>query len=194
VSDKRPPPAFQFYASDTIADEAFKLLSLEERGLWITMLAQCWVNGSVPADPTALGKVLGLEAGLVSRSLSPVSQLFGQKEGRFYSADLERQRDMYAERQLERQRAGRKGARQRWSEKPKGGAGKAGAMAAPRAKPMAESLPESQPLAIVRGEGNRAEAGRGEASGKERLSSAESILETVSYDSGFRDFETGTGG
>ncbi len=58
----RRPPAFQCYASDYIAQEEYALASLDERGLLFTLLNQCWVNDSVPADMAKLSKLLGISA------------------------------------------------------------------------------------------------------------------------------------
>ena len=57
---KKAPPAFQFYATDTLASKPFRLMKLNERGLYITLLAECWANKTVPADPDTLSKLLGL--------------------------------------------------------------------------------------------------------------------------------------
>ena len=56
-SQNRPPPAFQEYASDTLANIEFRLLSLPERGLRATMRLECWVNVYVPANPQELAKI-----------------------------------------------------------------------------------------------------------------------------------------
>ena len=59
-SQNRPPPAFQEYASDTLANIEFRLLSLPERGLRATMRLECWVNIYVPANPQELAIILNL--------------------------------------------------------------------------------------------------------------------------------------
>ena len=51
-------PAFQFYAADYLADEHVQLMSLEEEGAYIRALAFCWREGSIPADPEALSRLL----------------------------------------------------------------------------------------------------------------------------------------
>jgi uncharacterized protein YdaU (DUF1376 family) len=51
-------PAFQFYAADYLADEHVQLMSLEEEGAYIRALAYCWREGSIPADPEALSRLL----------------------------------------------------------------------------------------------------------------------------------------
>lgn len=53
----RKPPAFQFYAADYLADEHVQLMTLEEEGVYIRLLAYCWREGSIPADPKALSRL-----------------------------------------------------------------------------------------------------------------------------------------
>lgn len=57
----RTAPGFQIYASDLLADRRFRLASLAERGLLLTLLCECWTNGSVPADGASLARYLGVD-------------------------------------------------------------------------------------------------------------------------------------
>ena len=54
------PPAFQLYASDTLASRAFSLMSAGERGVYLSMVMACWVNDKVPVDVPSLARVIGL--------------------------------------------------------------------------------------------------------------------------------------
>ena len=56
----RNPPAFQEYAADMLANRLFRTMSLQERGLLMTIRYECWVNNSVPADAGDLAKTLGI--------------------------------------------------------------------------------------------------------------------------------------
>lgn len=51
------PPAFQFYAAEYLADEHVQLMTLEEEGAYIRLLAFCWREGSIPQDITALSRL-----------------------------------------------------------------------------------------------------------------------------------------
>lgn len=51
------PPAFQFYAAEYLADEHVQLMSLEEEGAYIRLLAFCWREGSIPSDLSALSRL-----------------------------------------------------------------------------------------------------------------------------------------
>jgi len=46
----KPVPYFPLYAANILASKPFKMMTIEERGLWITIQMECWVNGSVPSD------------------------------------------------------------------------------------------------------------------------------------------------
>lgn len=66
----RKPPAFQCYASNIISLMPYRLMTLEERGLWITLYLECWVNESIPADTSKLAKYIGVLKEDVDRLLS----------------------------------------------------------------------------------------------------------------------------
>lgn len=51
------PPAFQFYAAEYLADEHVQLMTLEEEGAYIRLLAFCWREGSIPKAIGALSRL-----------------------------------------------------------------------------------------------------------------------------------------
>ena len=50
-------PAFQFYAAEYLADEDVQLMTLEEEGCYIRLLAYCWREGSIPSDLEKLSRL-----------------------------------------------------------------------------------------------------------------------------------------
>lgn len=73
----RAPPAYQEYPSDLLANESYKLMQMEERGIFHTLRHLCWVNGSIPKDTQELSELLGLTASHVDMAFSPrVRQFF----------------------------------------------------------------------------------------------------------------------
>lgn len=56
----RSAPAFQEYASDLLAKREFRMMTLAERGLLMTMRLECWVNKSIPSDQSELALILGV--------------------------------------------------------------------------------------------------------------------------------------
>lgn len=51
-------PAFQFYPKDFLTSSKVMLMTMAERGMYITLLAICWLDGSLPADVSALAKMV----------------------------------------------------------------------------------------------------------------------------------------
>lgn len=47
-------PFFKFWALDWKADQKISLLSQENRGVFLTLLIECWIEGSIPSDPEAI--------------------------------------------------------------------------------------------------------------------------------------------
>ena len=51
-------PAFQFYPEAFLSDENVQLMNYEERGIYITLLSHCWLEGSIPSDPEKITRLL----------------------------------------------------------------------------------------------------------------------------------------
>jgi hypothetical protein len=112
---KRPPPAYQEYAATMLADRGFRSMSAAERGVLFTMRLECWVNGSVPADPTSLARVLGIEVAEVKRALTPrvlrhFDEAMHDEERVLVCPQLDDYRRQLEERQSRMSAGGRRGA------------------------------------------------------------------------------------
>jgi len=104
----RNPPAFQEYAADMLANRNFRVMSLEERGLLMTMRYECWVNYSVPANIDDLAKTLGLNERDLSEALTHrVSHFFTEVEKNYVCGEL----DAYRKKLLSGREAMSKGGR-----------------------------------------------------------------------------------
>lgn len=123
MSDSLPPkkrrrkaPAFQEYASDTLANERFRVLSLAERGLLWSMRLQCWTNGAVPGDPTALARLLGADVTELKENLTGgvLAFFIESEDGRLVDDELRSQREGYESRNAQQVEAGKLGAEARW--------------------------------------------------------------------------------
>ena len=53
-------PSFQFYPGDFLSDANVLVMSMAERGAYITLLCVCWQQGSLPNDMTRLSKLCGV--------------------------------------------------------------------------------------------------------------------------------------
>ena len=92
----KPVPYFPLYAANFLASKPFRMMSIEERGLWITIQMECWVNGSVPSDLKDLAKYLGVSDDEVQRSFSQKQLSFLQKVGgELKSPELDEYRQGY---------------------------------------------------------------------------------------------------
>ena len=109
-------PAFMFYASDTMADKRYRLMTLAERGLYISLLNECWVNRSMPADQNAIAKWLAFAGDEIKSALTDrVLSFFIEENGELTSPELERYRTTLEERREKQSKGGRKGAKSKWS-------------------------------------------------------------------------------
>lgn len=52
-------PAFQFYPGDWLGSQRVSLLTLEEEGAYLRLLASCWQHGSIPSDPEKIARLIG---------------------------------------------------------------------------------------------------------------------------------------
>ena len=59
MAQNRPPPAFQEYAANMMARTEYRVLTLAQRGLLMTLRLECWVNQRMPSDPERLARMLG---------------------------------------------------------------------------------------------------------------------------------------
>lgn len=108
-------PAFMFYASDTMADRRYRMMSLDERGLFLSLLCECWVNRTVPANVESLGKLLSFPDTTVRAALTErVLSFFESNNGELQSAELERYRKELEGRRERMSQGGRKGAQVKW--------------------------------------------------------------------------------
>ena len=115
TTHRRPPPAFQMYSSDRLADRQFKMMSLGERGLLHTLELECWSNGSVPAEFRALARIMGLEEAEIKAALSErVLVRFTRSGDDLISPELEAYRQKLDEHFRKKSEGGKKGMQARW--------------------------------------------------------------------------------
>lgn len=108
-------PAFQFYAAEWLADEHVRLMTLEQTGAYIDALAICWREGSIPACPDMLARLIGkgctreIAAHVQLRfNLSSTGQLNGEVRLEHKRLNLEREKQRIRSAQMSK--AGKKSA------------------------------------------------------------------------------------
>jgi uncharacterized protein YdaU (DUF1376 family) len=52
-------PAFQFYVTDYLGSQRVQLLTLEQEGAYIRLLAFCWQHGSIPSNHKEIATLVG---------------------------------------------------------------------------------------------------------------------------------------
>jgi uncharacterized protein YdaU (DUF1376 family) len=110
--NKNKPPAFQFYPGDFLSDETVAMMNHEERGIYITLLCHCWLEGSIPADEAKIARLIHCK----SEALAPVMHAFATSEAdasRLIHPRLEEERLKQQERRSLLSEAGKKGGRPR---------------------------------------------------------------------------------
>ena len=107
-------PAFQFYPGDWLGSQRVSLLTLEEEGAYLRLLASCWQHGSIPSDPDMIARLIGKGASTtLATTLATMFQPHPFNPALLVHDRLERERDKqdaWAEKSRE---GGRKSAEKR---------------------------------------------------------------------------------
>lgn len=106
-------PAFQFYARDWLASSGVALLSLDERGAYITLLARCWMMGALPLDPRQLAMLAGASPQWWKQHASKVLEHFVRTEGGYRNERLDAEREKQASFREKQSNAGKASAERR---------------------------------------------------------------------------------
>jgi len=110
-------PAFQFYPGDFLSDENVISMNCEERGIYITLLSICWIQGSIPADHPKILKLLpnpippSLPKIVVDR-FTPLPD----NPDRLVNNRLEKERKKQSDFRDKKSNAGKKGGANRWKD------------------------------------------------------------------------------
>ena len=98
-------PAFQFYPGDFLADSAVQAMSMEERGVYISLLCIQWIEGGISSDPARLARVCHMSQADFDRVWQVVSAKFGTHPGnpaQLQNPRMERERNYQANYREER--------------------------------------------------------------------------------------------
>ena len=115
---KNKPPAFQFYASDFLTDYKVVVMSMEARGVYITLLAHAWLEKGLPDSEAQLARLCAQPENW-SEIWGEVRPCFEEKDGRLYNKRMEREREQLKSYIESRKVAGLKGAQARWGSEDK---------------------------------------------------------------------------
>jgi uncharacterized protein YdaU (DUF1376 family) len=129
-------PAFQFYAAEFLADENVVMMSNQEVGCYIKLMAYCWREGSIPSDISKIGKLCGEDGSAMAQLWLSIGCCFSSAStsDRLIHKRLETEREKQEKYRFERSESGKKGAKAKWNnELPIDGS----AITEPIAQPMA---------------------------------------------------------
>lgn len=59
MAAKTKSPAFQWYPRDILSSARVAEMSLAEEGAYRRLIDHCWLNGSIPADPVRVSRIVG---------------------------------------------------------------------------------------------------------------------------------------
>lgn len=101
-------PAFQFYPKDFLTDGNVAVMSMQERGCYITLLCTCWLEQSLPSSHDKLSKLVGLPIAAFRKVWPAIQPCFIEADGRLTHKRLEIEREkqeIYRRRQSDAGRA-----------------------------------------------------------------------------------------
>lgn len=110
MAQDREAPAFQEYAASLMARTEYRVMSLEGRGLLMSMRLECWVNRELPSDPIKLAKVLGFEIAQVEKALPEMCAFFSFDGGTLRCPELDNYRAHLEQRRQKQSDGGKAGA------------------------------------------------------------------------------------
>lgn len=112
-SDKAP--AYQWFPKDAETDEAYRLMTYEQQGIYRALLDHQWLQGSLPKDPAVIAKLLPkVHPARFLRLWVGIAPCFAEEGDRLVNPKLEKQRSELATYIAERRLSGSRGAQKRW--------------------------------------------------------------------------------
>ena len=132
-------PAYQWYPKDYLSDVLTTLMTLEEEGAYRRLLDHSWLEGSIPNDMKALGRMCkGLPPERMQEIWKSLEPCFRLKGDRWFHPRLEQERKKQKANREAKSRAGKLGAEARYNK------GKtSSAIGVPVAKPNSTSASAS---------------------------------------------------
>lgn len=110
-------PSFPFYARDFLSSPRVRRMSLEERGAYITLLCDAWVDVGLEPDAESIADRLGIDLEAAERLMAgQLGRCFVLVDGRLVSPRMERERQRLDERSRMLSEAGARGGRARPSQ------------------------------------------------------------------------------
>lgn len=115
-------PAYQWYPKDILSSERVAFLSLAEEGAYRRAMDYCWLQGSIPADPTKLSVLIGKKC--TAKIAAAIVHLFEPhpiEKGRLIHDKQELQRESQRAFRDEQARKGKQGGLAAAKQRPSSG-------------------------------------------------------------------------
>ena len=109
-------PAFQFYAGDFLSDINVSTMSMSQRGIYITLLAYEWIEGSLPNNEAMLKKLCSNHP-TFEEDWKEMKHCFVVDGKTLANPRLEKERKNMTDYRERMSKNGRKGAKARWDGK-----------------------------------------------------------------------------
>jgi len=91
-------PAFQFYPNEFLGSSKVRRMSMSERGIYITLLCSCWLDGSLPTNLTEIAETLHIKEPQFRKVWAHVlHECFTDRGGRLVNTRLEVERKKQAD-------------------------------------------------------------------------------------------------
>lgn len=104
-------PAFQFYADTWLSDFHVRSMSNEARGVYVDLLAFCWLEQGLPDSVELLARALAQDAPTFERLWTEIQPRFYLSDGLWQHKRLDAEREKQRKFRRSRQLNGRKGGR-----------------------------------------------------------------------------------
>jgi len=104
-------PAFQFYADTWLSDFHVRSMSNAARGVYVDLLAFCWLEHGIPDNPEMLARVLAQDVPTFEALWAEIRPRFYLSEGLWQHKRLDAEREKQRKFRRSRQLNGRKGGR-----------------------------------------------------------------------------------
>lgn len=98
-TNSKRSPAFQFYPRDFLSSRKVDRMSMAERGIYITLLAHCWIDRGLPTDVAELAATCRMKPEPFQRiwTSGVLQHCFEARGGRLVNPRLELERRVQAE-------------------------------------------------------------------------------------------------
>ncbi|MFH1739140.1 MAG: DUF1376 domain-containing protein [bacterium] len=113
---KEKRPAMPLYVRDILSDQHFIVMSLAEKGAYMTLIMHCWMDRYIPDDPSQCARLVGCSEEEMRTVWPSIRRRFkrAKKAGLLIHGRVEEERSACQIRHLRRVQSAKIGASKRW--------------------------------------------------------------------------------